>query len=275
VHGDQQRVLEINKKQAEFYDVFHTNDAFNLPSKLWRRFRGRVRAMSNVDDRVDEFERAAFSAAMPRRVLEVGCYCGRAQTDWLLRSLPGGSKSYVGIELSKGAIDRFRERIAAEDATKVELVVGDFLIHEFPPASFDAVYMHSVFHHFPDPGMAIQRIKAVLAPGGSFITFDPLLTNPLFRAARMVYRPFQSDREWEWPLRQDVFRALENDFVLRRVQGFLGMEMYGAMLCLALPSRLTAAVRQWGRSADLKAADRLGSGLYRCNSVAMWWQSPA
>lgn len=264
------RVIEINKRQAAFYDKFHTEEEYNAPSRLWRRLRDRVRAAADVDGRVDAFERAAFTAIQPRRLLEVGCYRGREQSDWLLRS--PWLERYVGLDLSAAAIAHFADRLQPADVAKAELLVGDFLLHGFPPDSFDAVYMHSAFHHFPDPAPAIERIAGSLAPGGAFVTFDPMLTNPLFRAARSLYRPFQSDRAWEWPLCRSCFDLLEERFTLRRIQGFLGIEMYGAMLYSIAPLPFVDVWRKRCRALDEAAADRLGPGLFRCNSVVMWWQ---
>ncbi len=264
------QLIEINKRQAAFYDKFHTEEEYNAPSRLWRRFRDRVRAAADVDERVDAFERAAFSAIQPRRVLEVGCYNGREQSDWLLRS--PSLERYVGLDLSAKAIARFADRLTPAAAAKAELLVGDFLRHDFPPASFDVVYMHSTFHHFPDPARAIELVARLLTPGGSFIAFDPTLTNPIFRAVRSLYRPFQSDRDWEWPLRRACFDLLEQRFELRRIQGFLGIEMYGAMLYSIMPLAVADAWRQRSRAIDEASANRLGAGLYRCNSVVMWWQ---
>ncbi len=267
---DDHHVIDVNRRQAAFYDKFHTEEEYNVPSRLWRRFRDRVRAAADVDERVDAFERRAFSTIRPRRVLEVGCYNGREQSDWLLRS--PWLERYVGLDLSQRAIERFAARLDPAAAAKAELIVGDFLLHDLPAGSFDVVYMHSTFHHFPDPARPLERIARLLSPGGSFITFDPVLTNPIFRAARALYRPFQSDRDWEWPLRRTCFELLDERFELRRVQGFLGIEMYGAMLYAVAPVAAVDAWRKRTRASDEASADRLGAGLYRCNSVVMWWQ---
>ena len=266
-------LLEINRKQAAFYDSFHTDEELNLPSRFWRRLRDHVRSVGNVDDRADAFEREVFETIKPKRLLEVGCYAGREQTDWLLAS--PWLERYVGIELSSVAIDRFQQRLTPAATRKVELVAGDFIDQELPLSSFDAVYMRSVFHHFPDPGMAIRRVKDLLVPGGSFIAFDPLVTNALFRAARGIYRPFQSDREWEWPLRRAAFEALGSELELCRVQGYLGVEMYAAILYTMVPLKPMAALRERSRAIDVEAAAAIGRGLYRCNLVAMWWRKPA
>jgi SAM-dependent methyltransferase len=267
---DDRKLLEINKLQAAFYDNFHTNEAFNLPSRLWRQIRDRVRGVADVDDRIDAFEREVFNEVCPVRVLEVGCYTGRQQTDWLLAQ--PWLERYVGLELSAGAIQRFRERLTPAASAKCELIVGDFVAETLPKASFDLVYMHSVFHHFPEPRMVVERINDLLVPGGSFLTFDPLITNPVFRAVRTVYRPFQSDRHWEWPLQHAAFAALGEAFKLRRVQGYLGLEMYASILYSLAPLAPVAALRTRARQADARQAGGLGRGLNRCNFAAMHWQ---
>lgn len=272
MHTDKRHIVEINKQQAEFYDKFHTNEELNLPSRLWRQFRRHIRSTANVTEQAYEFQQAAFMTAKPRRVLEVGCYEGRDQSMWLIRA--PWLERYVGIELSETAIRRFRARLAPEDAAKTELIAGDFIVHELPEASFDAVYMHGVFHHFPDPDPVVERVAQLLVPGGSFITFDPMETNPLFRAVRAVYRPFQSDRDWEWPLREAAFGSLKERLELQKLQGFLGREMYGAVLYTLCPLPPVARFWQHTRQIDVERAATIGPGLFRCNSVVMWWQKP-
>ena len=269
---EESRLIEINKKQAEFYDKFHTDELLNLPSRLWRRFRRHIKSIADVDDQAEAFERELFEEIRPRRLLEIGCYVGRPHTvslidrPWLER--------YVGVELSAEAIRRFRAKLDPAASAKTEFLNGDFAALDLPHESFDAVYMHGVFHHFPDPDFAVRRIAELLKPNGAFITFDPLLTNWLFRAVRAAYRPFQSDREWEFPLQRSVFTTLEQHLELRRVQGFLGMEMYGAILAAVIPLPQTRAIAEWCRRIDRDQAKRVGSGLFRCNSVVMWWQKP-
>lgn len=273
MHVPDRQLLETNRKQAAFYDSFHTDEEFNLPSRFWRRLRDRVRSVANVDDRADLFEREVFETIKPKRLLEVGCYAGREQSDWLLGS--PWLERYVVIELSSAAIDRFRQRLTPDAASKAELIVGDFIEQDLPRASFDVVYMRSVFHHFPDPSMTVRRVKDLLVPGGSFITFDPIVTNALFRTVRGMYRPFQSDREWEWPLRHAAFEVLGQELELGRVQGYLGIEMYAAALYTMLPLKPIATLKERARAIDVEAAATMGRGLYRCNLVAMWWRKPA
>lgn len=269
---EKSRLIEINKKQAEFYNSFHTNNALNLPSRLWRRFRCHIKSIADVDVRAEALEWELFEETRPRRLLEVGCYVGRPLTvsligrPWL--------EQYVGVELSAEAVRRFRAKLDPAASAKAEILHGDFAALDLPRESFDAVYMNGVFHHFPDPEFAVRRVAELLVPNGAFITFDPLLTNWLFRTVRAAYRPFQSDREWEFPLQRSAFDILEQHLELRRVQGFLGMEMYGAVLAAVVPLPQARAVAEWCRHIDRDQANRIGSGLFRCNLVVMWWQKP-
>lgn len=43
----------------------------------------------------------------------------------------------------------------------------DVAAMDLPDASFDFVYCSSVFHHLPDPGLALDEIARVLRPGGA------------------------------------------------------------------------------------------------------------
>lgn len=45
----------------------------------------------------------------------------------------------------------------------------------------------------------IDKLDEKLAPGGIIISHDPLKTSKPIALIRMLYRPFQSDRRWEWP----------------------------------------------------------------------------
>ena len=45
-------------------------------------------------------------------------------------------------------------------------IVGDFMTHPFEPASFDLIASIAVLHHM-DATAALQRMRALLAPGGT------------------------------------------------------------------------------------------------------------
>ena len=98
-----------------------------------------------------------------RRVLELGCGTGRA-LPW---ALAAGAHGF-GLDLSFGMLCE-----AAEAG--LEFVQAEAGRPPFAPASFDLVFCHNAFHHFPDkPGVAAEAF-GLLRPGGAFATIgcDP------------------------------------------------------------------------------------------------------
>ncbi len=97
-------------------------------------------------------------------VLDVGCGTGRYFP--ALRRV----RRLVGIDVSKPMLDLARTPVGGlAGIGELVLVEGDFLRHEFPPASFDLVYAIGVLaEHSPFDLSVAARIRSWLKPGGRF-----------------------------------------------------------------------------------------------------------
>jgi 2-polyprenyl-3-methyl-5-hydroxy-6-metoxy-1,4-benzoquinol methylase len=91
-------------------------------------------------------------------VLDVGTGEGT-----LAAELAGRGVSVTAIDLDRPSIETAR---AGPHGTDVEFVVGDFVTHPFPPASFDAVVSVAALHHM-DEAMALSRMAELVTPGGT------------------------------------------------------------------------------------------------------------
>ena len=80
-----------------------------------------------------------------------------------------------------------------------------------------------------------QRARERLAPGGVVITYDPLNEFLPLKLVRAAYRPFQSDREWEWLFTRDSFTEMQQFFSIEEAFGFLGASKWAAPLWLFNP----------------------------------------
>lgn len=104
-----------------------------------------------------------FEGFRDQRLLEVGC--GVAND--LSRFARGGAR-VVGVDLAEHSIELARRNFRQRGLDgQFRVMDGERL--EFPSASFDAVYCHTVLHFTPDPGRMIEEIGRVLAPGGRAI----------------------------------------------------------------------------------------------------------
>lgn len=257
----------INETQAAFYDSFHTEEKLNWVSRLWRRFRRRVKSKLDLTSQVSQMQAEWVREEQPKAMLEIGCYDGSEVTISLIHSIQ--SMRYTGIELSTAASGRFLAKVAGSPAaSRVQVVAGDVLVHEFGDERYDVIYMNGVLHHFPDMDQICRRIVSLLKPNGCLITFDPMITNPLFRTLRNMYRPFQSDKDWEFPFSRETFDVLQKYFVIERVQGFMGKGMYlGCLSILPVFGSLFDKAAKNATEHDRARAIALNDDFWRCNTA--------
>ncbi len=94
------------------------------------------------------------------RVLEIGCGTGRLA----LRAAPQVN-TFCGIDLSPKTVERAKEHL---DLSNAEILCGDFLTYPFP-GKFDVIYSSLTFMHIKEKEQALQKVAALLAPGGRFV----------------------------------------------------------------------------------------------------------
>lgn len=104
-------------------------------------------------------------------VLEVGCGTG-ATTRALAKHKDFAGKAF-GVDHSHPFIEAAR-RFAAEHgvADRVDFRVGDAHDLDFPDASFDAVFAHTLISHVTDPLAVLNEMVRVVRPGGTVAIFD-------------------------------------------------------------------------------------------------------
>lgn len=268
-------LIEINRKQKDYYESRYeaagrNERAANRVTNFWTRLRRRIQRHDKaigVYDGILADHRRWLGDLTDSRVLDLGCFSGNALSIFIAQNC----REYVGQDLSESAIGKLREKLreARLDGTATA-EAGDFLENDFPDAHFDVIYAHSVLHHFRSIECVLEEMHRVLRPGGTIVSLDPLATEPLIRLARALYRPFQSDSDWEWPFQRKTFRKIEHWFELDKVQGYRGLSMLSLPLAI-LPFMDSAAQRLGRRGSKLerKLANRLGIPLWFCWLVAL------
>ena len=222
-------MIEVNREQARFYDAIHAAEAAtgaggyaenkraNVLTRAWAGLRYRQQGAvkeAGVEDAMKQAHQKWISAKSGGEFLEVGCFSGSPSTFQLARA----AAIYRGIELSPLAVSRLNERFAEEGLqANARAESGDFLLMA-ENQQYDLVYAHGVLHHFEKPEPVFEKLARLLKPDGRLIFVDPCAVNPVYRALRMAYRPFQSDAAWEWPFRPVTVTALEQHFEI--VEGF-------------------------------------------------------
>ncbi|WP_215543049.1 class I SAM-dependent methyltransferase [Amycolatopsis sp. CA-230715] len=115
--------------------------------------------MSSFEWSHNDFYHRLLLRHLPRgceRVLDVGCGAGRFAAE-----LAGRVGHVDAIDRSPGMIDAAK----AVAPANVTCILDDFLEHEFPERSYDAIFSVTAIHHMPLE-YTLSRMATLLRPGG-------------------------------------------------------------------------------------------------------------
>ncbi len=215
---------KINKRQTDFYQNFDKN----LPSKIWSYFRNKalnnLKKQIGVEQDIYNLHKTWIGDISHKKVLDLGCYAGNV----LSMHLAQNSREYFGIDLSPKGIEILSRRLEQLPDAKAE--VKDFLSEDFKEKDFDLIYAYGVLHHFKDVDELINKLQEKLVPGGEIISYDPLETSLPIKTLRRIYRPFQSDRDWEWPFSKKTYYKFEEAFNIKERRAVLGKAKWSALI---------------------------------------------
>ena len=119
----------------------------------------------------------------------------------------------------------------------------------------------------------ILKLNQKLKPQGRVISYDPLQTSIPIKILRRLYRPFQSDRDWEWPFSKNKYYKFENAFEIIERRGVLGKTKYTAfinLLPLSEDKRVEIA-KQWHRQ-DWERSLKDDHHMFSCMHLSMLMQ---
>lgn len=154
-----------------------------------RIFRGEV---------MDGFVLEQLGAELPAlAVLDVGCATGRL----LDRLAAAGARRLAGCDLAPRIVAAAREKMARR-GVDADLQPADAeRALPWPDATFDAVALTGVLHHFYRPRAALGEIARVLRPGGRLVLVDPCFFPPLRQVMNLGLRihPHAGDHRFYAP----------------------------------------------------------------------------
>ena len=103
-------------------------------------------------------------------VLDFACGTGR-----LALNLAPHVTSVLGIDLSEGMVAQARAKLAGGGPANLHFDAIDLFSHELDGRRFSVVTAFNVFHLLDDPGRYLERMRALLSPGGLMISETPCL----------------------------------------------------------------------------------------------------
>jgi SAM-dependent methyltransferase len=134
-------------QMIEFYESYYSNDdlVFHpLNEKRIHEILARVEARVGVG-----------------RVLDIGCGSGH-----LLQAARSRGWQVCGIEISASALQHLQ-------TLGIDAFAGDLLDAQFPPDSFDLIYLSEVIEHVLTPRQWLGEIRRILKPKGLLLLTTP------------------------------------------------------------------------------------------------------
>ena len=260
------QMLDTNLGQRAYYE--HANGSSvsarnGAATNVWRRVRAR--ALSAVPENANELVYARHrdwcGSLRGLKVLELGCGRGTPLSQFLLDSC----RAYHAIDLSASSVSVLSAKLAG--TARATFHVGDFLDRAFEERDFDLVYAHSVLHHFRYLDAALDRLDSILAPGGRVITLDPTQTWLPARMLRALYRPFQTDRAWEFPFDFRDLESIRNRYKVLDHFGMFGRLKWAMAVGAVAPRIGTRLGHRWFEE-DFSPAASSSSHIGGCLRVS-------
>ena len=158
--------------------AFYDRDAESYPERRWFR---NATTLSDYDSTLQALL-AALEPNPGHRILEIGCGAGT----WTDIIAPACAE-LVALDISEGMLGRARSTVRWPN---VQFVHADFMRWE-TPGVFDSLFSVRVFEHLEDKDAALQRMLALLRPGGKAVIITktvPSIWNGRVRMNRWLRR---------------------------------------------------------------------------------------
>jgi len=171
-------MLEVNKKQKEFYESMEeymsteNAEGDSFINRAWSRIRGRFHgsmAEFGIYESFGNLHKEWLGDLSEKAVFDLGCYDGNPLTI----EIADKASEYYGIDLSQPAVNTLNKKLADAGVQNAKAESVDFLSPEFQELhknKWDVVYAHSVAHHFEHFELFLENVKNILKPDGFVIT---------------------------------------------------------------------------------------------------------
>jgi len=138
-----------------------------MTSPFWDRVARRYAAspVANIDAYERTLDRTLSYLQPADRVLEIGA--GTSST--ALRLAPAVA-AYTATDISTEMVQIGREKLAATPVPSLHIARGTLADAVAGQESYDAVLAFNALHLMDDPAADARRIRALLAPGGLFVS---------------------------------------------------------------------------------------------------------
>ncbi len=124
------------------------------------------------------------------KVLDFGC--GTGTTDLLLSPYVG---LIIGVDLSKGMLDVFKEKIDKFKIQNIKIFNEDILNNRLNEKDFDLMITSMTFHHLDNPKEAVSKLGRYIKENGYIVIMDLEKEDGTFHSDNTDVKHFGFDKE--------------------------------------------------------------------------------
>lgn len=264
--------MEEMKNMTSKQKAFYENKEKNSITRIWYYFRNKTlnafRKNIGLEKEIYDLHVHWLGDLKDQKVLDLGCFEGNSLSSYMAIN----AKVYVGIDLSEKAVEKLDRRL--KEIPNAKVYAMDFLSSEFNEKDFDLIYAYGVLHHFKDTDEIIKKLKQKLKADGKIISYDPLKTSFPVRLARALYRPFQTDKDWEWPFSRKIYYKYDREFYILDRRAILGKTKWLFLVNL-IPlkkDKKKAISRKW-HEMDWSLSKKHDTHMFKCMHLTMLLQN--
>lgn len=259
-----EEILEVNQQQKEFYNFKKKNFATTIWSKIRGGLLGDIRKQIGIQKQTYDTHKTWLGDLSDKKVLDLGCYSG----NYLSIYIAEHSRQYIGLDLSEKGISELQKKI--NHISHAQAMALDFFSDEFLEKDFDVIYAYGVLHHFKNVDLLIEKLKEKLSPNGVIISYDPLETSLPVKTLRTLYRPFQTDKDWEWPFSKNVVHKFRSQFDVLELHGLLGKsKWFFTLMPLPISKRRKIEIGSKWHQHDWELSQQNDRVLFSCMHITM------
>ncbi len=142
-----------------------TRDQLGSPDRFGYEWSTYTQILPESKNQLERwFGSTGLASCKDKRILDVGCGMGR-NPYWMLKA---GAKSVLAVDVDEGSLASARKNL--EPFSNAE--VDKCSVYDLDPRRlglFDRVTCIGVLHHLQDPELALQKLWAMVEPGGDLI----------------------------------------------------------------------------------------------------------
>jgi 2-polyprenyl-3-methyl-5-hydroxy-6-metoxy-1,4-benzoquinol methylase len=147
-----------------------------------------------------------------KRLLDLGCGLGEAGVYFAVKGA-----DVTATDISPGMLEA-AQQLAAKHGVKIRTHVSASEDLGLDPAQpFDIIYAGNLLHHV-DIAVTLDHVLALLKPGGTFVSWDPVAYNPVINVYRAIASKVRTPDEH--PLTLGDIRLIRSRFAETRVEWF-------------------------------------------------------